>query len=389
MGLLITGNRILAGDGPAMPASVRIEQNRIRDVGAASAGTGRETLDTGDLLVLPGIVDLHGDAFERQLMPRPGVHVDPRVALLDTDRQLLANGITTAFHGLTLSWEPGLRGDAAAASFLAALEAVRPLLACDTRLHLRLETGHLDAVPTVAAWLAQRRIDLLAFNDHLDTIAEKARNGSSLATYTSRTGLSDAGFLALLDRVRGRRDAVPAAVRRLAESAMAHGVPMASHDDETPEMRGRYRDLGCRLCEFPLDAATARAARAAGDPVILGAPNVMRGGSHARRMTASAAIADGLGTVLTSDYYYPSLVQAAFRLARDRVLDLAAAWRLVSINPAAAVGLADRGSIEPGRRADLVLVDDTDPDLPRVVGTIAAGRPVFTLMPSMAGTARR
>ena len=100
-------------------------------------------------LILPGLVDLHGDAFERQLMPRPRVSFDPRIALRDTDRQLVANGITTAFHGLTCSWEPGLRGREAAVAFLDALDAVKDRLACDTRLHLRQETFNVDAVDEI------------------------------------------------------------------------------------------------------------------------------------------------------------------------------------------------------------------------------------------------
>ena len=122
--------------------------------------------DAGGYLVLPGIVDLHGDAFERQLMPRPGVHFAPVPALLETDRQLLANGITTAYHGVTLSWEPGLRGIEAAREFLAALSAVRPRLGADARLHLRFECFNLDAVEEVVSWIEAGRIDLLAFNEH-------------------------------------------------------------------------------------------------------------------------------------------------------------------------------------------------------------------------------
>ncbi|WP_207482690.1 alpha-D-ribose 1-methylphosphonate 5-triphosphate diphosphatase [Arenibaculum pallidiluteum] len=378
----IRGGRVLTEDGALQDCSVFFDRSAIRILGPAGSAAADRILDASGLLVLPGIVDLHGDAFERQLMPRPGVHFDHGLALLDTDRQLVANGITTAFHGLTLSWEPGLRGDEAAEDFMTALQRARPMLACDTRLHLRFETFHLDAVVRVASWIEAGRVDLLAFNDHVDMIAAKIRKGSSLTTYLGRTGLSAQEFTDLLARVRSRRDAVPKAVRHLAAAARAGAVPMASHDDETPEMRQWYRTLGCRLCEFPVDVATARAAREHGDAIILGAPNIVRGGSHAERLSAREAVALGLCDVLTSDYYYPSLLQAAFALVRDGAAPLGAAWGLVSSGPALAAGLGDRGVLAAGWRADIVLVEDgrsQRPDgagaaLPTVAGTIAGGK---------------
>src|SRR5882672_12570371 len=132
MDIRIEGGRVLVGDR-FEETTVCAGDGVIDAVGGERSAAG--TIDARGLMVLPGIVDLHGDAFERQLMPRPGVHFPPVPALVETDRQLLANGITTAYHGLTLSWEPGLRGAEAARDFLAALAAVRPHLGCDTRLH--------------------------------------------------------------------------------------------------------------------------------------------------------------------------------------------------------------------------------------------------------------
>jgi alpha-D-ribose 1-methylphosphonate 5-triphosphate diphosphatase len=163
----------------------------------------------------------------------------------------------------------------------------------------------------------------------------------------------------------------------LAECANAQGLPLLSHDDETPAMRRMFHDMGCRIGEFPVDAATAETARDLGDEVVLGAPNILRGASHCGRLTAAEAIADGLCTILASDYYYPSLLQAAFRIAASGALPFGDAWNLVSATPARALALRDRGEIAPGRRADLILVDDSDPELPRVAATVVAGRPVF------------
>lgn len=368
----IVGARVLDADGVS-ERPVAIADGLIVD-GPLKAD---RHWDAGGCLLLPGIVDIHGDAFERQLMPRPGVQFSHNLALIETDRQLVANGITTAYHGLTLSWEPGLRSIEAARDFRKALAEMRPRLAADTRLHLRFEIYCLEAVDEVERWIEECAIDVLAFNDHMEHIVVQVDDPRKLSTYSGRTGLAPAQFIELMNNVLARKGEVPAAVERLAAAARKNGLSMLSHDDETPEMRKRYADLGCAISEFPLDRATAKAARDAGSPVVLGAPNVLRGGSHAGRLTAAESVREGLCTVLSSDYYYPAPLHAAFRLVADGVTSLPEAWKLVSANAAAAVGLADRGKIEPGRRADLIIVDDRDPAYPRVVATFVAGKVAY------------
>jgi alpha-D-ribose 1-methylphosphonate 5-triphosphate diphosphatase len=152
-------------------------------------------------------------------------------------------------------------------------------------------------------------------------------------------------------------------------------------------MTAEMRELGCRICEFPLDEATARSAIAGGAAVIMGGPNILRGGSHCGRLGAAAAIAGGLSNVLTSDYYYPAMLQSVFRLVADGVARLEQAWPLIAANAAAAAGLHDRGMLAPGKRADLILVDDSDPALPQVVATFVGGRLVYATRDMTAGEA--
>ncbi|MEJ0070866.1 MAG: alpha-D-ribose 1-methylphosphonate 5-triphosphate diphosphatase [Pseudomonadota bacterium] len=382
MSLILNNIRALLPGGAIARVEVRLAGARIAEVGPRLEAPGARRLDGAGLLLLPGIIDLHGDAFERQLMPRPGVHIAPEIGLVESDRQLLANGITTAYHGVTLSWEPGLRGVAAGRAMLTTLAAMRPRLACDTRVHLRFEQFNVDAAAEVEGWIDQGLVDLLAFNEHTGDIARHVELGK-VGSYVARTGLDAAGFAALLGRVLARRDEVPAASARLAAAAARRAIPMASHDDASLETRRRFRALGCRISEFPLDAETARGALATGDVVVLGAPNVIRGGSHAGRLGAADAIAAGLCSVLTSDYYYPAQLHAAFALVRTGIVGLGAAWDLISANAAAAVGLDDRGQLVAGRRADLVLVDDRDPALPTVAATLVAGSAAY-VGPSLA-----
>ena len=149
---------------------------------------------------------------------------------------------------------------------------------------------------------------------------------------------------------------------------------MLSHDDATPAMRGEFRALGAEIAEFPVNEETARAAAGHGDAIVYGAPNVVRGGSHTGWTKASDMIAKGLCSVLASDYYYPAQLLAAFRLVADGVLPLPKAWDLVSAGPARATGLADRGVLAEGRRADMLLVDDSVPLRPRLIAVVSGGK---------------
>ena len=368
----IEGGRVLL-DGELVESSLRVADGSISAIGSEQ-NRGSLAIDARGLKVLPGIVDLHGDAFERQMMPRPGVDFPIDVALADSDRQAIANGITTVFHATTWSWEPGLRSAENARELLEAIESLRSQLAADTRFHLRHETYNLDAEDEISQWLSDGRIDLFAFNDHMDSTVASLAKPQKRNRMVERTGLSGEAFDDLVERVVSRAHDVPASIARLAKVARDADVRMLSHDDESPDMRKAFRAQGVGIAEFPVNEVTAREAAEAGDFIIFGAPNVVRGGSHTGWTKASDMIAKGLCSILASDYYYPAQLLAAFRLAADGVVSFAEAWNLISAAPARAAGLADRGILAAGCRADIVLVDDEIPLRPRIVAVIAAGR---------------
>jgi alpha-D-ribose 1-methylphosphonate 5-triphosphate diphosphatase len=373
--LSVVGGRALI-DHELTETSLSIADGQIIRVGTTHRMPTGE-LDARDLLVLPGIIDLHGDAFERQMMPRAGVDFPIDVALLDSDRQAVSNGITTVCHATTWSWEPGLRSGDNARRLLEAIETLQPQLSADTCFHLRHETYNLDAETEIGQWIADRRIALLAFNDHMDSTVASLDKPHKRQRMVDRTGLSGEDFDRLVERIVSRAPEVPDSVERLAGMARNAGVRMLSHDDDTPAMRKAFRAQGVTIAEFPVNEETAREAAQGGDAIVFGAPNVVRGGSHTGWTRASDMIQKGLCSVLASDYYYPAPLLAAFRLAADNVLPLARAWDLISAGPARAAGLSDRGTIAEGRRADIILVDDSVPMRPRVVAVIAAGRLVY------------
>jgi alpha-D-ribose 1-methylphosphonate 5-triphosphate diphosphatase len=363
---IIGGQVLLASDG-LQSIDLALKGGHIDRLDVPHA-TGLH-LDASGLLVLPGIVDIHGDAFERQMQPRPGVDFAVDIALADTEAQLLANGITTAFHGITLSWEPGLRSLSQWRKLLDGLEA--RTWSCDMRVHLRWEAYNLDALDTALADIEAGRVHLVAFNDHTPSILKKMADPVAGAKYSDRAGMTLEEFRTVTERIAARATEVPAALERIGAAARAAGVTLASHDDATIATRQEFRARGAHICEFPLGEEVGQFARDGGDWVVMGCPNVVRGGSHLGWASAARLAEAGICNVLSSDYFYPAMLRAALILAGRGVLDLPHAWALISANPAAATGLTDRGTIAEGQRADLVLVD---PMQPRVVATIAGGR---------------
>lgn len=370
----VEGGRTLTRHGWS-DLPIRMEFDRVTRIGDAARAPRR--LDARGLLVLPGIVDIHGDAFERLIAPRPRVAFDPAFALLEADRQLAANGITTACLAPTWSWEGGTRGAEATLAIIEAIERLRPLFAIDARIHLRHETFNLDAEATILGWIAAGRIDCLAFNDHMaGTIKERSRP-EKMRGMIERSGLGEVDFHALVDRVHARKDEVAGSIERLAAAGREAGLPMLSHDDMSPAARAEMRALGIAIAEFPVNEATAEAAAEAGDPIVFGAPNVVRGGSHTGCPSAAEMAERGLCTALASDYVWPALAYAPFILEARGELDLARAWRLVSRGPAEALGLPDRGEIAEGSRADVILVEASPRRPPRIAATVAGGRLVY------------
>ena len=362
-------------EGDLVETTVTLEQGAIVDVGAARP-EGALAFDAKGLFVLPGMVDIHGDGFERQIMPRPGVSFAYPLALADTDRQLAAAGISTAYHGLTLSWEPGLRSVEAGRVFMTALEEARPSLAIDHHVQLRLETFAFEAADDIIAWLDADPKPTLAFNDHTSMTARKLAEGrrSDLAQWAKRSGLSEDSYVGLFEQFWARGPEVEAFVDHLAAKARAAGVVMLSHDDRTIEERSRYRHLGATIAEFPMTDAAIREADSFGEPTVLGAPNVVRGGSHTGALGAADMIEAGLCSILASDYHYPSMLAAIHRLMSERGLALKDVWPLVSSTPARALELHDRGRIETGTRGDLVLIDMVDGGQLKAIATFAAGK---------------
>jgi alpha-D-ribose 1-methylphosphonate 5-triphosphate diphosphatase len=340
--------------------------------GQITDGQGLPEVDLTGFWVMPGIVDLHGDGFERQVFPRPSAPFPLGPALAATDREAASHGVTTCYLAQSWSWEGGMRGPERAEALMAAVRDHRARALTDLRVQLRAETHLVDEVPRLIAAVEQFRVDYVVFNDHLEEGFQMRRaNPDGFAHWARKAGLTEAELAERMETAREQARAVPRALCALAEAFDRLGVTYGSHDDPDAETREVYRMIGARVAEFPTRFRAAAAAKAGGDPVLMGAPNVVRGGSQAGNVAAVELIRPGLCDGLVSDYHLPALPLAVWKLVDDGILPLERAWALVSSGPARVLGLVDRGRLDVGLRADLVVVDQ---ETREIAATIAGGR---------------
>ncbi|MBY5931678.1 alpha-D-ribose 1-methylphosphonate 5-triphosphate diphosphatase [Tateyamaria omphalii] len=360
----------LTGAEVLLPSGLEITALSIADGRVADAPVGR-AVDLTGYRILPGIIDVHGDGFERHMAPRRGAMKQMNEGIAAAEAEIAANGITTAVLAQFVSWEGGLRDLHFADQVFSALIATRCDVVTDLRPQLRFETHMLDLYELLPERIADWDVAYVVFNDHLphDRLAE-GRKPARLTGQALKAGRNpDLHFQMLLD-MHARRHEVPAALDDLCAQMNAAGVQLGSHDDTSADERAKWHARGAHVAEFPETLEAAEAAHGAGDLVVLGSPNVVRGGSHKGNVSALDLIAMGLCDAIASDYHYPSPRRAALMLAKSGLMGLEDAWSLVSSGPAAVLGLTDRGSLEPGKRADLVILDDHD----RVAATISGGR---------------
>lgn len=340
----------------------------------ADAPVGRK-VDLSGYDVLPGIVDLHGDGFERHMAPRRGALRERDSGVVAVASELAANGITTAVLAQFWSWEGGMRGPDFAGKVFASIAAVKDTVAIDLRQQLRFETHCLDDIPAMEQMLEDWGIDYVVFNDHLPH--ERLAAGKKPPRLTGQALKSQRNpeeHLRLMLELHNQSADVPAAMNGLCARLKARGVRMGSHDDHFASQRADWRARGATLSEFPETLEAAEAGRSAGDGIILGAPNVVRGSSHAGNASAQDLIAAGCCDALASDYHYPSPARAAWRCVEKGLVNEAEAWAMVSSGPARLLGLSDRGEIRQGLRGDLVVME---PETRRIAAVIAGGQVAY------------
>jgi len=337
-------------------------------------GPGRSGIDLEGDWLIPGLVELHTDHLEGHYAPRPKVRWNPVAAVQAHDAQIATSGITTVFDALRVGMDEDTKlepGDMLTLAGAIEESQRHGRLRAEHFIHLRCEVSAPDVLDGFAAFEGDARVRIASLMDHTPGQRQFTSLDAFRAYYGGKSGMNEEELQAFIQR-RQAQAATSSAAHREAIAGMARqrGIVLASHDDATEDHVSEAIDHGVTLAEFPTTREAAAASRGAGLKVLMGAPNIVRGGSHSGNIAARDLVADGLLDVLSSDYFPFSLVHAAFLLGHeDGGIGLPRAVAMVSANPAAVAGLADRGAIAEGRRADLVRV--------HVSGTVPVVRSVW------------
>ncbi len=356
--MLLKNARIVLADD-VLKGSILVRDGLIVDIGGETALAEAVDLE-GDYLI-PGLVELHTDHLEGHYAPRPKVRWNPIAAVLAHDAQLAASGITTVFDALRIGTDEDAEMGADDMRQLAdAIEdGVREdRLRADHYIHLRCEVSAPDCLEGFEQFLDDPKVRMVSLMDHAPG-QRQFRNLDTYRTYyQGKLKMPEDVFQRFCQRRMAQSaENSPGNRARIAELCHEQSIVLASHDDATIAHVDEARAQGIRIAEFPTTVEAASASRDAGMAVLMGAPNIVRGGSHSGNVAAGELARTGLLDILSSDYIPFSLIHSAFNL--ERMVDgitLPQAIAMVSKKPAEATGLPDRGEIAIGRRADLVRV---------------------------------
>lgn len=388
--LILTNGMVITPTGMQDRGSVVIEDAQIVAVEAgiypARVARDERVIDVGGRYVLPGIICLHNDGLEKAFNPRPHANFPTAFALQTYDAQLAAAGVTTQFHAISFldlarkqrSMEEAVAMSHAVRAFAEAGHGTLDhyvLFRCDVR-----QPGSLDAI---LSCIEDAPVRLVSMNDHVPgqgQYRDVAKYLEQVRPLLPENQRSDESLHAWhRDRLQFKEETehqVEITYARLAVEAARRDFTLASHDDDTPEKVEVMHQLGCRMAEFPVSRDAARRARELGMLVSMGAPNAVRGGSLTGNVGTLDLAREGLVDILIADYHAPSLLYAAWMIARAGDATLPEAVAMLGANPAKAANLHDRGALMPGLRADVIVVEEIG-DVPTVSAHIVAGSMQF------------
>ncbi|TDG00565.1 phosphonate metabolism protein PhnM [Paenibacillus piri] len=358
----IVGGNIVTPSGIVTNGTLVIEDGVIADIQPFSGVGSAADCDASGLWVMPGMIDVHSDAIEHEMRPRPTSRFPLPFSFYELERKLACQGITMIYHSLSMLGENSdneARRNQSVKSFVEQIvELRRQHHLIRHKVHLRFEITNLQAVPFIEELMEAGYVELLSFMDHTPGQGQYRDLEIQKKFIMERQKKTEAEVVQLLEERKNRPKVDGAQLRRLAGLAWSQGVPLASHDDDSIAKLDLVTEWNAGISEFPVDMEVALEAKRRGLQVVMGAPNVMLGRSHSNNLSAQEAIHAGAVDILCSDYYPPAMLRAVF-LLHHQGLGLPETVNMVSLNPAKALGLdAVTGSIEIGKRADLLLVKE-------------------------------
>lgn len=329
-------------------------------------------IDATGCLVVPGLIDIHGDDIERHLFPRAGASIDPTSALVSADRANIASGITTKFHAIAFEDSPSDNRSIDLANRVVDLINEGSDTLVDNRAHARCELGS-SSVQSVIYLIDTQSVDLVSVMHHEPGSGQFADEHAFARRYLDGYDVSKTEAEAFAERrSQMPRGLIDNQARRVVEAAVASDIPVASHDDESPALIDDLAAYGVTISEFPITLEAAKHATKRGLWTAMGASNLLNGGSLWDNLDAVDAIGEGVVDILCSDYHPPSMLAACF-VDTDEPLHERLAR--VTTYPARAVGLSDRGRLIEGARSDVIVVDPEN--VPTVKYAIIDGELVY------------
>tara|TARA_R110002124_G_scaffold114535_20_gene269404 strand:- start:16607 stop:17800 length:1194 start_codon:yes stop_codon:yes gene_type:complete len=360
--------------------SLRIENGQIAEIAESPVSGGI----AGDgLHLMAGFIDMHGDMIEVELEPRPHVDMPMELALTHLDARLAASGVTTAYAAVSFSRgnnQGGLRSFEHTHRTIADFYAIKDRMRVDHRIHARFDITFDNAVGVLADLIGAGHVDLVSVMDHTPGQGQYRDIEKFIEKTASVQGLSQADAREKITRRIAERtrpeELILAVLDQVSRLCRDHGVPLASHDDDTVEKARLMVGIGAAISEFPVTLEAAREGVAGGMMTAMGAPNVLRGKSYSGNLSGRDAHAAGLLHILAADYHPGTFLPAIKVLAASDPNGLPGAVALATSNPAQALGLGDRGALVVGKRADLAVADMAG--LGRVVASFSTGTPIFS-----------
>jgi alpha-D-ribose 1-methylphosphonate 5-triphosphate diphosphatase len=372
--------RIVQHDRVIERGAVRIDNGMIAEIREEPVAGGI----AGDgLALMPGFIDMHGDMIERELEPRPRVNMPAEIAFRELDRRLAGAGVVTAYAAVSFTTGAAageMRSFEHTGQVIRDLCAVRDKLNVDHRIHARFDITLDNALSVIRGLIEDDTLDLVSLMDHTPGQGQYRDIERHIEHVAHMRGISRTEAQALVERKIADRtrpeDVLTATLREISDLCKAHKVIMASHDDDTVEKVALMNAFGVAISEFPVDMIAAKEAHACGLANAMGAPNALRGQSYSGNLSARQAHEAGVLDILASDYHPSSILPAILILAQTDPNGLPGAVRLATANPAKALGLTDRGRIEVGQKADLVIAE-TD-GMGHIVTSMRNGRVIYS-----------
>lgn len=382
----IVNVKIVTPEGILQNNDCLIRDGRIHNLVAESdkiQGNWEEVDGEGGYL-MPGFIDIHADYIEHIAAPRPTSMMDFSLSLHEAERELITHGITTMYHSLSLyksqmfDTKPIRRPENVQKLVELINQAHSRKHLIRHRFHARYEIDNLDMIDVLREYIMDRKIHMVSFMDHTPGQGQYRDLEMFRKTIKGYRNLSDEQVDVMVLEQQKTEKVAMEKIRELSQLAREKGLAVASHDDDTVDKVDLVQSFGTTISEFPITLEVARYAHKKGMHTVAGAPNVLLGGSHAGNLSAAEAILDGSVDILCSDYYPASMIHAVFKLHEEKGVPLHEAVKLVTLNPAKAVHADDQvGSIEPGKKADLLIVQRLEDHFPAVTTAMVNGISLF------------